>query len=177
MYKLVDSTFVFAMRNDIKSVELLPRFCSRYELITTDEIRSEAVKTPFPEEYIAVKSFPSDDYEKLKETIFRRHPQLHKGEISAIAASILLTEEGFDNYIVTDDNRARKSIDRLESDQMFWNTINHSPVKLKYAGTIGIIQKLKSYGIVSLDECKSISRDLQNSSFRAPEHLLKILCD
>lgn len=177
MYKLVDSTFVFAMRNDIKSVDLLPRFCSRYELITTDEVRSESVKTLFPEEYVAVKTFPSDDYEILKETIFRRHPQLHKGEISAIAASILLTEEGFDNYIVTDDNRARKSIDRLESDQMFWNTVHHSPVKLKYAGTIGIIQKLKLYGIVSLDECKTISNDLRNSSFRVSDHLLKILCD
>lgn len=165
------------MKNDIKSVDLLPRFCSRYELITTDDVKSESVKTPFPEEYIAVKSFLSDDYEKLKETIFRRHPQLHKGEISAIAASILLNECGFDNYIVTDDNRARKSIDRLESDQMFWNVVNHNPVKLKYTGTIGIIQKLKSYGIISLDECKSISIDLQNSSFRVSEHILKMLCD
>ncbi len=177
MYKLVDSTFIFAIRNDIKSVNLLPRVCSRYDLITTKEIESESTKTVFPREYIDVRTFSSEKYEILKKTIFRKHPQLHMGEISAIAASILLTEGGSNNYIVTDDNVARKSIERLSSDTMFWNTVGLDPVEIKYAGTVGIILKLKSYGMVDLSECKLISIELRDSSFRVPGHLLRSLCD
>lgn len=99
------------------------------------------------------------------------------GEISAIAASILLTKDGFDNYVVTDDNVARKSIERLSSDTMFWNTVGLGPVEIKYAGTVGIILKLKSHDMVDPSECKLISIELRDSSFRVPDYLLRLLCD
>lgn len=177
MYKLVDSTFVFVLKNDIKSIDLFPKICSRYKLLSTEDIRSEATKTVFPEEYVDIRSFPSNDYESIKDAVFRRRPQLHRGEISAIAASILLTENGIENYIVTDDDIARKSIELFSSDTMFWNKIKHRPVKLSYTGTIGLIRRLRDYGVLSLNECKSIETDLRNSSFRATEDLFKLLCD
>ena len=177
MYKLVDSTFVFVMKNDIKSVDLFPKVCSRYKLLSTEDVKSEATKTVFPEEYVEIKSFASDDYESIKDAIFRRRPQLHRGEISTIAASILLTEKGFENYIVTDDGDARRWIDHFSSYTMFWKKIKHSPIKLKYAGTVGLIRRLRDYGVVSLDECKSIEIDLRNSDFRVSKELFELLCD
>lgn len=176
MYKLVDSTFVFAVGQEIRSVELLPRICSRYELVSTEEVFSESLKKPFPGQFIDIIGETDGRYTQLFDHIKRRHPQLHKGEISIIAASLLMGAEKTDNYIVTDDGFARKTMAHVSEDPRIGEILGKAPASLKYTGTIGIIRRLKTHGLISPEECHLIAKDLRDSSFNITEKLLSQMC-
>ena len=97
------------------------------------------------------------------------------GELSTIVTSILLTSTGINNYLITDDRAARKLIEKIHQDKKLENILGGEMKKIDCTGTIGLLRRLKTLGILSDDTCNTIADDLLNSTFGITPELLGLL--
>lgn len=109
MHKLLDNTFITAVQKEITSVDVMPAIVSKYTIITTPEVLKEAGgKMNCDLSYLKIDVLENssrclDAIEYLKNA----KRWMGSGEISVIVNSMILSEKGIENYVVTDDKRAR----------------------------------------------------------------------
>lgn len=141
---VISDTSCLIVLTKIGQLDLLPKLYS--QIITSPEIVAE-FGTPLPVwiQVIAVKNL---DLKKSLEI------QLDLGEASAIA----LAHEIPDSTLILDDLKGRKVAKLL---------------KMKFTGTLGILAKAKSVGIIS--SLKPNLDELLESNFRVSEELIKEL--
>lgn len=174
--KVLDNTALSAFCNEIRSVDVLAVLTSEYPVVITGAVMEESMaKTggrPIPD---IVGIMTSDDVEKAASMLRKRFVRLHIGECTAIAQSVLLTRSGVENYIVTDDRAARETIERIGNsvnvDDVFGFPVGH----INLAGTVGLVIRLYQRGLLSGEECSRIADDLEGSTFRLSQRLLKML--
>ncbi len=176
MFKILDNTFLAAARGDIVCTDIMGVVESCYNVaITSDvkcenEVRHGSLKYPINEEYENL-----DSYKKLYDMLKRRNVWIGKGELSSLLRSIFMTHDGIDNYLVTDDGKAREFIRGVHNDPDVIKILGFVPEEVKVVGTIGLIVHLKEKGRISQEVCHQIRLDLENSTFRASRNLLELL--
>ena len=87
----------------------------------------------------------------------------------------MLTREGIENYIVTDDRAARKIIERIGVEEDVDDIFGFPVGRINLAGTVGLVMRLHQRGLLSGEECSKIADDLENSTFRVTKGLLRRL--
>lgn len=173
MIKIFDTTFLSAADHEMVGIDLMPIVCSCYNSIIPKGVYSEC------ESYVdkSIKVFTTDDerFNSANEYLKRRHEGLGPGERTTMITSLFLTENGIDNYIVTDDLLARRLIEKLHLDLQLVQIFGHSLMPIKSTGTIGIVLRLHDHGLLTNNDLCNIANDLEKSSFRVRPDLLDIL--
>ena len=174
--KVLDNTVLSAFRNDIHSVDVLTVLISEYPVVITDTVMSESMAKkggrPIPDDVGVVSS---DEVEKAAARLGTRYKKLHGGECTAIAQSVLLTRDGVENYIVTDDHAAREIIERIGVEEDVDDIFGFPVGRINLAGTVGLVMRLHQRGLLSDEECSMIADDLEDSTFRITKGLLRRL--
>lgn len=116
-----------------------------------------------------------ESYRKLYEMLERRNLWIGRGELSSILCSIFMTHDGIENYLVTDDRKARELIKNIHNDPEVARILGFVPNRVNLTGTIGMIGHIRDLGKISQEVCHKIKIDLKNSTFRANEKLYDIL--
>lgn len=116
------------------------------QIYTTPEISDEYGK-PLPD-WIITEAVKDKKYQKIIET------QVDLGEASAIALAL----EHDDSLLILDDLRARKLTKRLG---------------MKFTGTLGVINKAKSIGLIS--KIRPLIEKLKLADFRISDKVVKAL--
>lgn len=179
MIKIFDNSVISSMGREITSVDVLPLVKSEYDIRITNAVITEC-RNSGNEKLIrsmdglllAVEA----DYMfvSVVNSIKIMHPQLGSGEIESIAASILMTRSGIDNYVVLDDGLARKIVSDLHNDLKLQQIVGTDIPPIKYTGTVGLIKHLRDKGIISREIYQKIAYDLKNSGFRITDSLLDL---
>lgn len=175
--KILDNTVLSAFRHDIRSVDVMGVLASAYPVVVTDAVASESEARPggamMPD---AIGTVSSRAVEEASGRLMARFRRLHRGECTAIALSVLLSHEGIGNYLVTDDGGARRVIGRIGADLDVDYIFGFHVEPISLAGTVGLVMRLRSKGLLSSDECAMIADDLENdSTFRVTRELLDSL--
>ena len=177
LMKVLDNSVVTALGRDIRSVNLLPILMSRYEVAmppaVIDECRDYEYGALLP---LFASATIVDDarVQKIASVLKRWRPNLGKGECSAIAASLIMTSEGKRNYLILDDGVARKCAREAGSLPGIVEILGKK-VDIKLAGTIGLVLHLHEKGLISDKDKQNVGYDLETSSFRVSNDLLKLL--
>ena len=117
------------------------------QIFTTPEISDEYGK-PLPD-WIKIEPTKDKKYQKIIET------QVDLGEASAIALAL---EHDDNTLLILDDLRARKLAKRLG---------------MKFTGTLGVINKAKSIGLIS--KIRPLIEKLLLTDFRISEKVIEVL--
>ncbi len=116
------------------------------EVATTKEIAQEFGKE-LPE-WISIESVKDKKYQSLLEL------EVDKGEASAIVLSM----EKAEALLILDDLQARKLAEKL---------------RLKYTGTLGMIARARSEGVIA--SVKPIIEKIRNTNFRFSEEVFAVI--
>lgn len=122
--KVLDATTLSAFLFEIKSMDVLSRCGTTYDLTTSQEVFGEISKskrvsngTPFHKVVQAVTLNP--DEIKLMNYLENRFPSLHRGDLSSFITALRYSKKGSPCYFVTDDKAMRASIDKIIHDRGF----------------------------------------------------------
>lgn len=142
MHKVIISdTSVLILFQKINKLDLLQGIYS--EIITTPEV-AEEYGDVLPD-WIIIQSVSDRKYQEFLEI------QIDKGEASAIALAKDYTEV----LLLLDDLKARKIATQL---------------KMKYTGTLGIINRAKQLGLI--ERVKPLIDEILNTDFRISEKII-----
>lgn len=181
--KIFDATVISANVKEIKCIDFIDRCSKKYPVVTSIEVFEEIeegfskiiVDNQFKKIIIYDLRY-SDEYNKMFQYMEDRYPYLHKGEISSFLLSLInfkSTNERY--YYVTDDQKMRKVIKKIENDWLFYNEFKIVVKAFMNTGTIGLLKKLKEKQVISCEEIEDIIQDLKNSSFYITDGLIKNL--
>ena len=180
MIKLFDNSVISSMAREIKSVEVFPIVQSRYSIQLTKDVIVECENSKDLKMIDKIRDISAVDveinlFQRTMDVIRNIDYRLGCGEVSVMAASIILTHNKIENYAVIDDGYARKILPEILSNNkllgMFGDTLSH----VKHTGTVGLICHLKTKGLLSSEESVLIADDLTESSFRISSKLLDCL--
>jgi predicted nucleic acid-binding protein len=138
---IISDTSCLIIFNKIGELELLKKVYQ--SIIITPEV-AEEFNEKLPS-FIKIQSVKDKKYQEFLET------QIDFGEASAIA----LAKEFDSPLLLLDDLKARKIATKL---------------KLKYTGTLGVINRAKQFGII--EEILPIIIKLKKTNFRISENVL-----
>jgi len=181
--KILDATVISANIKEIKCIDFIDRCSKEYPIETSievfEEINNGFGKTIVNTQFNIVNVVDlrkGSEYNNLVSYMEDRYPYLHRGEIS----SFILGLENYElkklkYYYVTDDQRMRKVIKKIENDDIFYNKFKFRIKNFMVTGTIGLLKKLKGKKVISDDEIEDIIKDLKNSSFYLNDELIKYL--
>jgi len=180
MIKIFDNSAITSMGKEVTSVDLLQSIKSQYEIFITEAVLSECADSKDDGLIKKIQDFPvaieKDErflqiISQIKMIDFRLGP----GEIETIAASILLTNSGVDNYVVIDEQLARKYVSKIHINPKMTEIVGSTISQIRCTGTIGIVRHLRDKGILSKETCQKIAFDLELSNFRVSEELLALI--
>ncbi|RJS49981.1 MAG: hypothetical protein CIT03_00570 [Methanobacterium sp.] len=172
--KIVDNTFISACLGEIDCINLLEISRSNYIISTTSEVHSETIAgfegnlVDYAYENISIHPIDNDNYLELKEWLEDRYPQIDSGEISTFLLALLkfaLEDKAY--YYITDDNKMKKTILKLNNDPIFMDKlgINFDMNQFNVTGTIGFIKRLIDKNLISKDYIEPIIRNLEENGF------------
>ncbi len=179
--KILDNTVITAFLKEITSIKIIDR-CPYY-LITSKGVSKECEK--FDKEFLEkfggklsiVNPTNKNFFEECYEYLQTRYPYLHKGEISTFLLALLefyLKKRKY--YFITDDNKMRKVILNLDSDETFLKIIKINVFKeFNISGTVGLIKRLYVKKTINEKELNLIIEDLKKSSFFITKELINFL--
>lgn len=176
--KILDNTFLSAVNGEITSVDVFSAVFRKYKLYVTNEVYLEASRGHVCKENLDCLNIFKDCEERYvngTQYLKRRYGWIGDGENSSIVASVLLTNMGIDNYLVTDDRNARKIVPKITEDTRFEEIMGFGIADIRMTGTVGLICHLKNNGLLTRDDCDSIAEDLENSSFYIGPKIIDIL--
>jgi predicted nucleic acid-binding protein len=180
LIKVIDNSVISSMGREIRSVKILPIVKSVYDVRLTAAVIVECrnSKDKGLTESIDGLLFAIEEDSRFKQTvdmIRRVDLRLGLGEVNTIAASIILTHNRIENYAVIDDGLARSAFKKILRNKTLVNEFGDSMSRVRITGTVGLINRLRTKGMLTSDQCNAIAKDLENSSFRISDELLDLL--
>lgn len=180
MKKIMDNSAISSMGIEIVCTNMLDTVSSQYDVLVTNAVLKECQKLGNSSLLNRVNKFniavqENDLFTSLVEAIKSINFRLGPGEIHTIAASLILTKNGIDNYVVIDESLARKIVKNIHLNPTIIKLMGNNLVPVKCTGTIGIIAHLRDKGIISKDLAHKIAYDLEISNFRVTDDLLNLL--
>ena len=163
--KLPDSSCIICLFQEINRPSILLKWIDRgHQIVITTQIYEElsnnintwkSIQPNIKKGHIKVKDLVSkEELEGFK----RKYPELGKGELSIIKASLKLKGQGKKYYAVIDDRKARKFAKSLA---------------ISLTGTYGLIETLKNKGGLTEKEYFQSLSQLERSKFRISPNILK----
>lgn len=182
MYKILDNTFLSLAISDVHSVDLIKKIAIKHCIIVSDKVYYELeekhqniVLECREANYEKDIDEQSPDFIKVFDYIRTKNVWIGKGEASTIVYSIFLTKIGIDNYIVSDDKRARKYLDKIHNDSFLKELVGYDIPKIKYVGTVGLLLHFCDNGLLSSIDLKMIHSEISKSNFRINKDILDML--
>lgn len=175
--KVLDNSVVTALGRDIRSVKLIPLITSGYGITLTSDVIEECrdyengALLPL---FASATTIDDERVRSISSLLKLWRPNLGKGECSAIATSLVLTADGRKNYLVLDDGVARRCAKDAGSLPGVIKILGKR-VDLNLTGTVGLVRHLYDKGLISEKDKQSIGYDLETSSFRISDDLLRLL--
>lgn len=131
MIKIFDNSAITSMGKEIVSVDLLRLMKSRYDVRVTGAVIAECSNSKDERlirsiEGLSIASKKDEKYIQAMDAVKRISHRLGSGEIESIAASIMLTRLGIDNYVVIDEKYARDVVSKIHKNQEFLKEIGLS---------------------------------------------------
>lgn len=180
MKKVLDNSAVSSLGKEITCIDMLQLVKSQYDIVLADAVFRECRNLGNEYLYSSIKNLPlaverNDIFISLTDIIQSIDYRLGPGEIESIAASILLTQSGIDNYVVIDERLARSIVERIHLNPRIKTVVGSDIVPIKCTGTIGIVKHLLDKGVISKEIAQKIAYDLEISNFRVSKDLLDLL--
>ena len=180
MKKILDNSAVSSLGKEITSIDALGIVSSEYEILLTNSVLRECKNLGDNALFNRVSKYPlavKEDlrFKNLTEAIGRINFRLGPGEINTIAASIILSSQNIDNYVVIDESLARKIVKTIHTNPNITEIMGCKISPVNCTGTIGIVAHLRDKGILSKEMTQKIAYDLEVSNFRVTDDLLNIL--
>lgn len=180
--KILDATTISVGLGDIKSLDMISRCALTYPLVTTRQVRQEIERGFAPDVVdrafanIHLSSVRTPEADELIGRLKSRFPFLHEGELTSfILAVVNFEREGEPYYYVTDDRAMRRCIERMLSNEVSVEALGLKMTEFNLTGTIGLIMRLFERECLTKREMIRIVEDLEASTFRISEHILKKL--
>lgn len=179
MIKLLDNSAVSSLGKEITCVDALKIVSDNYNVLLAPAVIQECFQFRNAVLFERVKPFSltvqDERFVELAKTIKTINYRLGPGEIDTIAASIILSSQEIDNYIVLDERLARKIVETIHLNPQLSNIMGGPISPIKCTGTIGILAHLRKKNILAKEITKQIAYDLELSDFRVSEELLNLL--
>lgn len=128
-------------------VILIPEYIVRNEIKTDLDMLHKVIEKG------GIRILPQTRDEDVEELRFR-FPSLNRGELEVIWWGRHFERVSKNYQCVLDDGKARKAAQKLG---------------IEIIGTLGIVENLNEFGIISKDERKEICEKLRNKGFRMPK--------
>lgn len=177
MRKVLDTSAVSVMSRNIMCTDLLSILEDNYEVVVTPGVIKECSAYEGSDLGISTGGAQVLDDQRMDgivQTIRMRYPMLGSGECASMAASLILTAEGIPNYVVLDDNKARKVASTVGNLPEIEAVLGKDLV-LNITGTIGMVLHLREKGLISEKDKQDIGYELERSDFRISRELLGLL--
>ncbi|MCK9323489.1 MAG: hypothetical protein M0P07_06025 [Candidatus Methanomethylophilaceae archaeon] len=180
MIKIFDNSVITSMGKEVISVDLLQYVKAQYTIFITDAVVTECMDSNdnslidiIQDFHVAVNK--DERFLQLVELIKKIDNRLGPGETETIAASIMLTHLGVENYVVIDEALARKKVSKIHVNSKLTEILGSTIPKIKCTGTIGIVKHLRDKGVLPKEICQRIASDLKSSNFRVTDELLALI--
>lgn len=177
--KILDATAISAFLYEIRSVDVIDRCRTVYELVTSREVVEEVMRYQRSTSVSRMSLFGTAESLNSKELALMnylevRYPALHRGELSSFIIAIRYAKAEKSYYFITDDKAMRNSIEKILRDEQVIEMAG-AKIIIKATGTIGLIIHLGEKGCLRKDERESIADDLLTSTFRCTPWLIQQL--
>jgi predicted nucleic acid-binding protein len=180
MIKIFDNSAISSMGKEVSSVDLLQLVKSQYDIFITDAVVTECTNSNDEKLIEKIKDFPTaikkdERFLQIMDLIKTINYSLGPGETETIAASILLTHSGIENYVVIDEELARKKVSKIHTNPKLIKIMGSAIQPVKCTGTIGIVKHLRDKNVISKETGQKIAFDLELSNFRVTDELLALI--
>jgi len=177
--KILDATTISAFLYEIRSVDIIDRCRTVYELVTSREVVEEVMRYQRSTNVSRMSSFGTAEALTSEEIALMnylevRYPALHRGELSSFIIAIRYAKAEKSHYFITDDKAMRNSIEKILRDEQVIEMAG-AKIIIKATGTIGLIIHLGEKGCLRKDERESIADDLSTSTFHCTPWLIQQL--
>ncbi len=177
--KAVDTTVISSSLREIRSVDLLNITTRVYDVFTTRDVHREleagfgSTRMEPLAASIHVVDIEHERAEDILKWLERRHPYLHRGELSSFLLAIVnFGLHGIPCYYVTDDGAMRKKARNILIEDRFIELLGEEPPPFQMTGTVGLLGRLFERGMIGPEELGNVIEELRNGTFRVSRRVL-----